>query len=50
MEEESKYEEIIQKYTDYQLICEQAVLNEQETILFTKKKAIKEELKRRLRK
>ena len=25
------YAEIIQKYTDYQLICEQAILNEEET-------------------
>lgn len=45
-----EYEETIQKYTDYQLICEQAILNEQEVILYNKKKAIKEEMKRRLRK
>lgn len=47
--EEQKYEEIIKRYDDYQLICEQAIVNEQETIIFNKKKALKEELKRRLR-
>ena len=49
MEEESKYENIIAKYNDYQLICEQAILNEEENILYNKKKALKEELKKRLR-
>lgn len=47
--EEDKYESIIAKYTDTQLIYEQAILNEEETILYSKKKAVKEELKRRLR-
>ena len=47
MEQENKYEDVIAKYTDTQLIYEQAILNEQETILYNKKKAIKEEFKRR---
>lgn len=49
MEQENKYEDVIAKYTDTQLIYEQAILNEQQTILYNKKKAIKEEFKRRLR-
>ena len=48
--EENKYEEIITNYTDTQLICEQAILNEEETILYNKKKALKDEFKKRLRK
>lgn len=44
-----KYEEVIANYTDSQLVCEQAILNEEETILYNKKKALKEEFKRRLR-
>lgn len=47
--EENKYEEIIAKYTAEQLICEQAILNEEETILYNKKKSLKEEFKKRLR-
>ena len=47
--EENKYEEIISRYTDTQLIYEQAIVNEEETIVFNKKKALKEELKKRLR-
>lgn len=47
--EESKYEQIIAKYKAEQLICEQAIINEQETILYNKKKALKEEFKKRLR-
>lgn len=46
---ESKYEEVIARYTDSQLVCEQAILNEEETILYNKKKALKEEFKKRLR-
>ena len=49
MEEENKYENIIAEYSDTQLIYEQAIINEEETVLYNKKKAIKEELKRRLR-
>ena len=47
--EENKYEEIIARYTDKQLVCEQAIVNEEETILYNKKKALKEEFKKRLR-
>lgn len=43
------YEEKIAKETDTQLIYEQAILNEEETILYNKKKALKEEFKKRLR-
>ena len=49
MEEENKYENIIAKYSDTQLIYAQAIINEEETVLYNKKKAITEELKRRLR-
>lgn len=44
-----EYKEIISRYTDTQLIYEQAIIDEEETTLYNKKKAIKEELKRRLR-
>lgn len=47
--EDNKYEQIIARYTDTQLVYEQAILNEEETTLYNKKKAIKEEFKRRLR-
>lgn len=46
---ENKYEDIIANYTDTQLVYEQAILNEEETVLYNKKKALKEEFKRRLR-
>lgn len=46
---DNKYEEIIAKYTNTQLVYEQAILNEEETTLYNKKKALKEEFKRRLR-
>ena len=44
-----KYEEVIAGYTDKQLICEQAIINEEEITLYNKKKALKEEFKKRLR-
>lgn len=47
--ESTKYEEIIARYTDTQLLYEEAILDEQETTLYQKRKAIKEERKRRLR-
>lgn len=47
--ESTKYEEIIARYTDTQLVYEQAILNEEETTLYNKKKALKEEFKKRLR-
>ena len=46
---ENKYEEIIARYTDTQLVYEQAILNEEETVLYNKKKALKDEFKKRLR-
>lgn len=47
--ESIKYEEKIARDTAEQLICEMAILNEEETILYNKKKALKEEFKKRLR-
>lgn len=49
-ENENKYEEIIARYTDSQLIVEQVILAEQEKTLYAKKKAMAEEIKRRVRK
>lgn len=46
---ENEYEKIISRYTDSQLVYEQAILNEEETVLYNKKKALKEEFKKRLR-
>lgn len=45
--EESKYENVIAKYNDTQLLIEMNIVNEEETIIYNKKKALKEELKRR---
>ncbi len=45
--EESKYENVIAKYSDKQLIIEMNIVNEEETIIYNKKKALKEELKKR---
>nr|DAS21377.1 MAG TPA: hypothetical protein [Caudoviricetes sp.] len=47
--EDAKYNEVIARYTDTQLIYEQAILNEEENTLYNKKKALKEEFKKRLR-
>lgn len=47
--EDNKYEQVIARYTDTQLVYEQAILNEEETTLYNKKKALKEEFKKRLR-
>lgn len=46
--EENKYEEIIARYTFEQLVYEQAILDKEETNLYSKKKALKSEFKRRL--
>lgn len=46
--DKNSYENIIHNYTDNQLICEMAILEKQETILYNKKKTLKEEFKRRL--
>lgn len=47
--DDNKYEEVIARYSFEQLVYEQAILNEEETTLYNKKKALKEEFKRRLR-
>lgn len=47
--ESIKYEEKIARDTAEQLIYEMAILNEEETTLYNKKKALKEEFKKRLR-
>lgn len=47
--EDNKYENVIKNYTYEQLVYESAILNEQETTLYNKKKSLKEEFKRRLR-
>mgnify|MGYP004568108473 CR=1 FL=1 len=46
--EENKYEEVIARYTDTQLVYEQAIIDKEEMILYNKKKALKNEFKRRL--
>lgn len=43
-----KYENVIAGYTDYQIICETAILKKQESILYSKKKALEDEYRRRL--
>lgn len=47
--EDNKYEEVIARYSFEQLVYEQAILNEEETTLYNKKKALKDEFKKRLR-
>jgi hypothetical protein len=44
-----EYKEVIAKYTYEQLVYESAILDEQETTLYNKKKDLKQEFKRRLR-
>ena len=46
--EESKYENIIKRYNDTQLIYEQAILNKRYKQIMSQKKALEEELSRRL--
>lgn len=43
-----KYENVIAGYTDYQIVCETAIIEKQESILYSKKKALKDEYRRRL--
>lgn len=47
MDEESKYENIIARYNDTQLLYEINIVNNEEATIYSKKKALKEELKRR---
>ena len=44
----ANYKEILQRYTDSQLICELAIFEKEKTNLYTKEKELKAELKRRL--
>lgn len=46
--EENKYEEIIARYTFEQLVYEQAIIDKEEANLYSKKKALKNEFKKRL--
>lgn len=46
--EESKYENIIKRYSDTQLIYEQAILNKQYKQILSQKKTLEEEINRRL--
>ena len=47
--ESTKYENIIARYNDTQLMHEETILEEKEAIIYKQKKAIKEERKKRLR-
>jgi len=49
LEESRKYKNIISNYDDRQLVIEQGILITEETILYNKKKALKDEFTRRLR-
>ena len=41
--EDNKYEQVISRYNDTQLMHAETILEEEEAILYKKKKAIKEE-------
>jgi len=49
MNEDSKYENVIKKYTDTQLIYEASIVNKQYKTIYAQKKAIEDEMDRRLR-
>ena len=49
MENENDYKEVIARYTYEQLVYEMAIVNEEESLIYIKKKALKEEFKNRLR-
>ena len=44
----ANYKEILQRYTDSQLICELAIFEKEKTNLYIKEKELKNELRRRL--
>ncbi|MBR2703913.1 MAG: hypothetical protein IKE91_00400 [Clostridia bacterium] len=44
----TNYKDILQRYTDSQLICELAIFEKEKSNLYTKEKELKAELKRRL--
>ena len=47
--EDNKYEQIIARYNDTQLMHAETILEEEEARIYKQKKAIKEERKKRLR-
>lgn len=47
--EENDYRIMISKLDDGKLVKEMAIVNEEENLIYIKKKALKEELKKRLR-
>lgn len=47
--ESTKYKDIIARYNDTQLMHAETILEEEEAIIYSQKKAIKEERKKRLR-
>lgn len=49
MENENDYKNIISKLDYEKLVLEIAIVNEEESLIYIKKKALKEELKKRLR-
>lgn len=50
MNDENKYENIIQNYSAEQLIYEASIVNEKYKNIYAQKKAIEEEMDRRLKK
>lgn len=46
-DEDSKYENIIKKYTAEQLILEMSIVNAESKVIYAKKKALEDELDRR---
>lgn len=45
---QANFKDILQRYTDSQLICELAIFEKEKTNLYIKEKELKNELKRRL--
>lgn len=45
---QANFKDILQRYTDSQLICELAIFEKEKTSLYIKEKELKNELKRRL--
>lgn len=46
--EDNKYENVIKRYTDEQLIYEMSIINKQYKTVYAQKKALEEECDRRL--
>lgn len=46
---ENVYKEVIARYSYEQLVYEMAIVNEEENMIYLRKKALKEEFKNRLR-